>query len=543
MRKFTLQKKLVTILVFLTLSVIPLITLTSSLNIVQERQDEWYGSGYDPSYAYLYNSLNVARFRLVGHFDHPGTPMQIIGGVILQTSWMIHPYGGSNLTEAVLTEPEYYLHILNTSVAVIGSLALLIAGFLVFLFTGNIWYGLLTQSTPYISGIILFNGFVRISQESMLMISSIALGVALIFWYFRQSNYSQKYFMLVFAIISGFGLASKIIFAPLLLIPLYLLEKRLRLKYLKFSGISFIVFTLPIIPLYPNMAWWFIKLFIHSGIYGKGSSTVIDFHNYFISLQSLIVGERVYLYLLIITLIALITQLLRHGIKALNNRPGTKLLLAIFITQIIGFLITAKHPKLAYLLPYECLSTVSLIIILDSVLSPMHTKWLKQSINALIVLGIVVFMVRYGTQEKSKLYSSSENELYQKALSIISDKGSKHAVIGINPGPSPIAAMFFANVYSRERYSKDLEQLYPDDYIFDSYKDQLTNWNFDKLSLDALISKYNGNVLMIGDDAGKDLFQNSSVYSPEDYQLTNVWSGGSKISVWKVSLKSTGGNE
>jgi len=252
------------------LLIIPIILFYTSFKVIKVRDKDWYSSGYDPSYAYLYNSLNMADLKLVGHVDHPGTTMQVIGGVILRSVWLVHPYGGNTLKEAVISQPEYYLRILNISVAILGALFILLIGLVVHRFTNNFWFSLIIQSAPFISGAVLFNGFTRISQESVLMIASISMSVMALHWYFNN-NKQTNFYSWGFAIISGFGLASKIIFAPLMLIPLLVIEhKKYKIRYVLLSVGFFILFTLPIIPLYPHMANWFLNLFIHSGIYGAG---------------------------------------------------------------------------------------------------------------------------------------------------------------------------------------------------------------------------------------------------------------------------------
>ena len=69
--------------------VIPVFTIIYSLSLRYSQGPFYYNSGYDPSYVYLISSLNIAQFKSPQHADHPGTPVQLIGAVILKTVFFI----------------------------------------------------------------------------------------------------------------------------------------------------------------------------------------------------------------------------------------------------------------------------------------------------------------------------------------------------------------------------------------------------------------------------------------------------------------------
>lgn len=488
------------ILFAILLLAIPVYLVISSSETIKLKEKDWYNGGYDPSYAYLFNSLNMATFKVSGHVDHPGTTMQVIGGVILKVAWNINPHGGSNLKEAVLANPEYYLRLLNISVAVLGALVLLIAGLFVLAVSKNIWYAILIQLSPFISGIVLFNGFTRISQESVLMISAIAMGTFALYWYFSE-KINNKGTVIGFAVISGFGLASKIIFAPLMIIPLILIKgvKR-KLIYLIYSLVAFFIFTLPILPMYPHMTNWFAGLFMHSGIYGSGEASVIDTENYLTSLKDLIISEPVYLAILTFTLLVLIILLVIKLFGKINtSRKELLILAALFLTQAFGYILIAKHPKVAYLLPYESLAAVNAIVLLN-----LFTKHFRNVLTINIIRGAIVILsltliIPYGLKDKNSLFSTENNSLNENGWNTASSKG--YAVIGVNPGPSPIAAVYFGNAYSRDRYGEMLSTIYPDYYIYNTYSSQLENWKREPITLLDIYNKYNGKVRIITDQS------------------------------------------
>lgn len=487
---------------YIILLVIPIILLLSSLQSINKIDKNWYGAGYDPSYAYLYNSLNIATLKQPGHFDHPGTPMQIIGGAILRSAWLVHPHGGDNLADAVIRHPEFYLNILNIGTALLGTLSFLLAGLFLYRFSKNIWYALLIQASPFIANAILYTGFVRISQENVLMIACIGISVFALNWYFNNQKYSTKYFSIGFGIISGFGIASKIIFIPLILIPLMILQaKKERYRFLKVTIVSFIFCTIPIIFLYPHMGWWFIRLFLHSGIYGTGSASIIEPTSYFTSLIDLLTGEPIYLTGYLISLVYVFIALVKiRDVKKLLTKPANKLLIAIVLVQTFGYLITAKHPKLAYLLPYECLLTSSFIVMIHEISATRINKQLRLVMRITLALIFIFTVITLELIKRHKLFSLGTKDKYEQTWQLVEKVADDGAIIGINPGSSPIAANFFGNAYSFNRYSKLLSAAYPDYYIYDTYGKKLISWEYDTIALNDLAQKYQSKVIIIGDD-------------------------------------------
>ncbi len=482
------------------LLIIPVLLAITSLHTINERGNIWYNGDYDPAYAYLYNSLNITNGLAPGHYDHPGTTMQVIGAVALKVSWMVDHNDSENLTRAVINDPEHYLRILNIVVAVLCSAFIFFLGIVVFRFSDNLLYSLLFQATPFISGLVLYNGFCRLSQESMLMVSSLTLAAFAIGWYFKQDRYSLKKWAVIFGVISGFGIVSKIIFLPLMLIPIFLLRTRKHiLTYLITTIISFIVLTIPIVIRYPSMAWWFVNLLIHSGIYGAGDISVIDSSKYIDSLIQLFKGNPVYSIIFIITATALLAFMIRQKLaNASKKHNDLIIILAVFLVQAAGFIITAKHPKVAYLLPYELLVCIPLIIIIDRTLSYRRSLFINYLIKGIIILPLIYFGARNSISQKKKLYFNDKLKLNEQAWDIARSSGK--AVIAVNPGPSPVSAMFFGNVYAADKYSNELEQSYPDRFIFDTYKNSIVNWQRQTLTFRELIERYDNNVAVVGYD-------------------------------------------
>ncbi|MBK6962621.1 MAG: hypothetical protein IPH20_01460 [Bacteroidales bacterium] len=526
-----MQNKYFRLLSYPFLLIIPVILFLTSLDTIQSRNKSWYAGGYDPEYAYLFNSLNMATFKLAGHIDHPGTTMQVAGGIVLKVAWNLDPRG-EDMATAVLSDPEHYIRILNIATAVIGSLALLLLGWFLTYATGILWIGIILQLTPFISGFLLFNGFTRVTQEVMQMSAAFAMAAMALHWYFNENRDAKTNYTLWFAIIAGFGLASKIIFFPLLIIPFILVKGwKKKVVFILLSILFFVVFTLPVVKMYPAMYKWIYNLFVHSGQYGSGSEGVIDSSKYVGELFNLFkVNPYLFGVFLLSIAVALVFPFIRIVKKHCPDPPAVQLLLAVIAAEAFGYLLIAKQPKAAYLLPYESVAAVNVILILHLGLSLIRGRSLRYWIFGLITLVLAFAGIKSGIARKEQLYGTDFNWEFEEAWGAATGSNQKQAVVFTNPGASPMAGLFFGNAYSHNRYLSRLQNIYPDYYILDAYNNRIIHWGGDPITTDELFRKYSGNLLIlhtpgwVEPDAGL-----LDLSAATGWKMTEVYSGRAKL--------------
>ena len=89
-------------------------------------------------------------------------------------------------------------------------------------------------------------------------------------------------------------MGTKATFLPLILFPLFTLPT-VKKKIFYLLGIipSFVIFTIPAIPEYNRMYFWFRNLISHSGIYGHGARGIIDTKTYLPNIQSILSNNPV----------------------------------------------------------------------------------------------------------------------------------------------------------------------------------------------------------------------------------------------------------
>ena len=95
------------------------------------------------------NSLQLSGYG-VGHIDHPGTPAEVVGAMVIK---FFYSTGNKNTDIAtdVLTRPEFYLTRINMAFIFITAIALFILGMVSYKKFDNLYAAILLQLTPFLS--------------------------------------------------------------------------------------------------------------------------------------------------------------------------------------------------------------------------------------------------------------------------------------------------------------------------------------------------------------------------------------------------------
>lgn len=224
----------------------------------------WYG---DPDFGYLFNSLLLLEGKTPWHVDHPGTPLQLLGAVLM---WLRYQFSGeaSALVADLLRDP-------------IGYHSFVRAWLVAFLMAAQAWcaYRLLRLNMPAAlsalapaSPFLVWDGIAyldHVSPETLLS----AAGLLLVPWLIEQKHPAR----------AGFALAAMATLkaSSLALLPcLFLFPGRQgRAKaFLAFAA----AYALITIPIWPRLAWmlgWYAQLLLQGGAYGQ-SGTPFSFPAY-----------------------------------------------------------------------------------------------------------------------------------------------------------------------------------------------------------------------------------------------------------------------
>lgn len=466
----------------LLLFIIPLFII---FNILTNIQDEFWKGKYDPDYCYLLNGLNLANTHgNIGMFEHPGTTVQVISAVIIKITYFFH-HTSNNIQEDVLHFPEHYLKIIAWTFTIVNCLLLLFAGLIMYKITNVIAYGLLFQSISLFSPVIMTDAFYRVKPEPVLF------GVILVFmllfltkYYFNNSltiaffntgnNEKRTFFLknnfsaLVFGSILGFCFATKINSIPLIILPLFFIPNKQKVLFLFIVILSFVFFTLPIYYHYINLYNWLVNIFTHTGQYGAGTNEVIDPHQFYNNFKLVIMSEP----LIVLTLSISFVFILKLAIQKEHNIQ-LKLLIGLFLVQLIDLIIVLKHFSVRYFVPIYPTISVSLFILFE-------ISSLSEKAKAYIICSLIVVLFLLNTHVE------------HKTLNKISKMQSTDTINIYGQGcESPIYALKFGEYYSNFTNYSSLERLYGEQYFYKFWSYEFIGWNSWKkpITLDSLFEK------------------------------------------------------
>jgi len=455
----------------------------------------------DPDYAYLVNSLAVANFEIPGHTDHPGTPVQILGGLIIWLSHAVQSLAGQttlNLNQAVLSNPELYLHTIYYVFLCLNVLGILALGLVMFSASKRLILAILIQLCPLLLvKTILFNDPSRVAPETLLFFLSQILAILLVIYLFYNGVGKTRWFALSLGIVFGLGMATKVTFLPTIIFGFALSGYRRKLWALGAAVIAFIVATLPIVSQYGRVAQWIVNIILKTERYGGGDDigvptlstlktgliTLVQYNTVFFCLLGI-------LSIVCITSTALIVlyrvkqppQKLSQGATSRGLRLRQYwltlwLVLVMWSQTLITVIEYSQSRSLSrYLIPSVGLCGLLLVLIVIWIeATPIYKNWIPPSIPIACML-IYVLCLGLSIQEYDVYYdqmSSRSTRYLQKIQEIerlLSETPKyKECFLVLERNASNIrSALFYGNEWANWIFAKTLDELYPNSVFLNS---------------------------------------------------------------------------
>ncbi|MDO8944824.1 MAG: hypothetical protein Q7U75_16710, partial [Desulfobacterales bacterium] len=206
------------------------------------------GLDYDCAYQYLFNGAGLMKGYNPFHTDHPGTPVQILTGLISILSWSIARLCGLTslaFPASVAANPEEYLRVIMTAFLVMNCMAVYWLGAAIARSTHIVIAGIASQTGYFLFG-PLFPRIFHAAPEAILCLSATALMSVLAPVLFADRDCSDRRAGAVGFFI-GLGVACKVTFFPLLLLTLVLRRPRAIVIAISASALSMLVLLLPIV--------------------------------------------------------------------------------------------------------------------------------------------------------------------------------------------------------------------------------------------------------------------------------------------------------
>lgn len=471
---------------FISYLILLILPLLFSLFLYKHKSSygEYYLSrNYDPAYPYLINSLNLAQFSGygVGLINHPGTTVQELGAVVILISHIFRPGSGDLVTD-VFEEPEYYLHKIFLTFLFMYFSALFVLGISVLKTIKSLKAALFIQLTPlsFYAEDVLFQ-MTNICVEPLLVISILLL-ISLIFIYIHKNKLTGNSitYPLIFGLLCGFSLATKISFFPVMFIPLFILN---RLKYkgifLLSTVITFLIFVSPAFSLANTEEFiiWVKDLVTHSGKYGTGSENIVETSYYLENIKIIFTGNLIFSLTYIIILSLLILQFIDKYKLNIRKENYFYLMTGIFTAMTVQVLIVAKHFSFYYMIPVFMFSILGLYItncIFRNVFPEFFKVKFKSNsyiaVASLVILLIFIFQYK-PVRKKISHIGNGRNEAREIVNKIETDYKNS-IVISTYECSNKEFALYLGFFYAgtqRDRYMNILKNKYPKSYYYNRW--------------------------------------------------------------------------
>lgn len=452
----------------LILLVLPALTVCVEFRLRDASGPYWLGENLDPGYAYLLNSLNVADYHRPYFIGHPGTPVHMVGGAVIRA--MNARTGRQETVKEVLTNPERYMTAINGVLVLFCGFCALIAGVVVFLASRSLPSALIVQATPFLS-ITTFSGLTSVRPEPMMVgLATLVAGLVILTSKIDTRKHAFRY-VLAFAVLVGIGLAGKVNFLPVVLVPLIIFHGwKTRLSFLGATVMVFILAILPILEptLIRETIQFMFNLATHTGRYGSGSAGFIEPLNYLRASIDLIKGEALF-FLIVLTGIVLLAC--RAKFPALQG-ARFRILLAVTVAQIVQLLMVAKHPASRYLIPSLALISVNMVVLFEVVREALPAYRLP-------VLGLAVLIITSYQIWGFKTLFGESRAAAQKQLTVYESVKTSSAnvpVVTYYTSSSPYYALDFGSGYSGNLYRGVLQQLYPNQFFYSPWTGKFSDF-------------------------------------------------------------------
>lgn len=433
----------------------------------------FYQGWYDPVYAYLMNGLTFALGSFdIGHIDHPGTPLQVFCAIIIKTVSFFRGIASGNLAEDVIRNPELYLRIISFSLVIINCVFLWLLGYFAYKKLDNRSMAVVIQLIPLLS-VELVKYLPIVCCESVIILSSFAL-VACLIGYNDQLK-DQKLLMVTIALLSALSVATKISSLPILIIPFFFFKGiKPKTSYTLLTLLFIVIFLLPITGKIGNFFSFIKGIATHSGTYGSGNKTLIDWGIFFHSLIQILTKDIVFTFYIIILASGWMV-ILKKRVKGSLYRLYSAITLATFL-QII---MVSRHFGFHYLMPLFSLAMPLLGYFWLSLFREKILSWPTRTITLVVIVFVSVIFLRLII--RNNFNKGIVTPVEETALHINKEMKAPFIILtdGNNGGAFIDPALQFGLGYTgstlRQTYRGLIDKFYHENYLWNP-RDGYTNW-------------------------------------------------------------------
>jgi len=509
----SISRKHLSILLFLIIPVIYLLNAST----LHYYLGTFFLSSVDPEYFYLYNGILIGGGNLSVQFiATPGIPLEFL---IAISSRVINLFQPGDYAKDFIDDPEKYIHAANLFMIVLIAIVLVICGIYTKKYSDSYFAGLLIQLSIFGNSSLLgISG--RLIPEAIMMIPLLLTGLMIIKTIYHEDRTAGHFTDIVlYGLIIGFGVACKLTFIPVILIPLVLLQTSLKQKIelILYAILFFAIFAYPVVFNFHKFWQWVSGLFIHSGKYGAGAKDFINLSTIPGNFKYLFNYDKMFFFIAIFSL--LISVVFSSKVFKNEGFTNSKIIRAIFavnLSILISIAFTLKHFELYYFMPFYLFKY--LIVLLSILLIIQYQKISgskRYKIITLISFSIFILYVTYGQvlRVRSSITSYSQrNEIlqeeYKKIVSLV--ETDKPVIMTCPYYGAPFIEFahfngFIMTYHLKFGFKSYLKEKFPESYQYVTWSDEFYFWD-DFVDFKDILDKTKSSFyIYIGKDKGKDL--------------------------------------
>ena len=469
---------------------------------------------YDPEMPYFFSALNIVKGQSIVYIDHPGTPVEILGAILLGVLIPIAKLNQTPFVAYILRNPDQFFFLARGFVVLVNMVSVVLVSrfFAKHVFRSGVTGGLIAALYFIIHPDAISMTIVW-SHNSF----NFAGGTLLLLLLYHSACKDRPFHWKEAA---GLGIAGGVLTSVTLYLGCWVIGigitiflkclyrndgwwKAFMLTTLSTfaSGLGFIISTLPILPKYPQLVNWVYQLAIHQGRYGSGEVGGVPPLEMATRLADITRGAPQFTTAFAITLaFAILVLLIRvKGVQS-GIHPAGKFafLTALTIQVAINLIIVLKHPGLIYMLSVAATIPILFGVSLDLLAN-------ENRINLQIAYpaaGVVLILVLFSFFQAGKSFINTRQDIIRiereidHELSVIAEENGKSRddlrILRTYGLYSPCFALWFGNDYGGGQFNPEISSLCPKDYELNIFTNVIPAvGNFDSSQWDVIVTRKN----------------------------------------------------
>jgi hypothetical protein len=420
----------------------------------------WERGRYDPEYQYLLNGLKILDGLAPDHIDHPGTTLQLMIASVLKVHQLVSgPQAASALREAVLLDPESYLHSIRGTLSALMAAVLFLTAEHFHRRTRHFWAAIAFQLLIFLSP-DLIHAFARVSPEPVLIITLLLATPILTEIVAREHDAPPWWQAFILGSILGALLVTKINALPLLLLGLWV--PRWRDRVVLAAGIlsSLLLLTIPVWRHAARIVEWIAGLTLKQGLYGSAGGGFLPAPDV-LGANAVSLASQEPIYLVAMTVLVILGGMLAQdrSVETLRHRLRVNTSVAVLF---FGFLMAAKYGVSRYLVPELALLGPLLLLESSTWRDVVHTPAQRRGWS----WGLAALVLTLGVLGLLRLAADSQQEirLHRSTLSLDARLSLQYPTCTIVPfygASDQNYGLLLANEYAGGHFKEVLTRLHP----------------------------------------------------------------------------------